>query len=135
MQCSWQFVVHAREEKPFSWHKFILAFDIIHYLFIGIYKVSDIFNFSFFWIFKQLIEIFPSHFLFCLLFSSMDEDNSPVTPYVYLHNTGRVYDDKPLRVVSTCRLVIYTFPFDVQNCSLTFGSYLHFGKQASFHQL
>lgn len=57
----------------------------------------------------------------------MDEDNSPDTPYVYLHHTGRVYDDKPVRVVSTCRLVIYTFPFDVQNCSLTFGSHLHFG--------
>ncbi|XP_031715471.1 5-hydroxytryptamine receptor 3A-like [Anarrhichthys ocellatus] len=57
----------------------------------------------------------------------MEEDNSPKTPYVYLHNTGHVYDDKPVRVVSSCRLVIYTFPFDIQNCSLTFGSYLHFG--------
>ncbi|XP_071344144.1 5-hydroxytryptamine receptor 3A-like isoform X1 [Trachinotus anak] len=56
----------------------------------------------------------------------MDEDNSPKTPYVYLYNTGRVFDDKPVRVVSSCRLVIYTFPFDFQNCSLTFGSYLHF---------
>uniref|UniRef100_A0A3B4XBE1 Neurotransmitter-gated ion-channel ligand-binding domain-containing protein n=1 Tax=Seriola lalandi dorsalis TaxID=1841481 RepID=A0A3B4XBE1_SERLL len=56
----------------------------------------------------------------------MDEDNSPKTPYVYLYNTGRVFDDKPIRVVSSCRLEIYTFPFDIQNCSLTFGSYLHF---------
>ncbi|XP_070765025.1 5-hydroxytryptamine receptor 3A-like [Enoplosus armatus] len=56
----------------------------------------------------------------------MDEDKSPKTPYVYLYNTGRVFDDKTIRVVSTCRLVIYTFPFDIQNCTLTFGSYLHF---------
>nr|XP_046246932.1 5-hydroxytryptamine receptor 3A-like [Scatophagus argus] len=56
----------------------------------------------------------------------MDEDKSPKTPYVYLYNTGRLYDDKPIRVVSSCRLGIFTFPFDVQNCSLTFGSYLHF---------
>ncbi|XP_029285092.1 LOW QUALITY PROTEIN: 5-hydroxytryptamine receptor 3A-like [Cottoperca gobio] len=56
----------------------------------------------------------------------MDEDTSPKTPYIYLYNTGHVFDDKPVRVVSSCRLVIYTFPFDVQNCSLTFGSYLHF---------
>uniref|UniRef100_A0A8C4DVV4 5-hydroxytryptamine receptor 3A n=1 Tax=Dicentrarchus labrax TaxID=13489 RepID=A0A8C4DVV4_DICLA len=56
----------------------------------------------------------------------VDEDKSPKTPYVYLDNKGRVYDDKPIRVVSSCRLGIYTFPFDVQNCSLTFGSYLHF---------
>lgn len=58
----------------------------------------------------------------------MDEDKSPITPYVYLYNTGHVYDDRPLRVVSTCKLGIYTFPFDLQNCSLTFGSYLHFAK-------
>uniref|UniRef100_A0A667X3W5 Uncharacterized protein n=1 Tax=Myripristis murdjan TaxID=586833 RepID=A0A667X3W5_9TELE len=63
-----------------------------------------------------------------LFYSSMDEDQSPQTPYVYLDNKGHIYDDKPLRVVSTCRLGIYTFPFDVQNCSLTFGSYLHFGE-------
>ncbi|XP_068563230.1 5-hydroxytryptamine receptor 3A-like [Cebidichthys violaceus] len=59
----------------------------------------------------------------------MEEDNSPQTPYVYLYNTGHVYDDKPIRVVSSCRLVIYTFPFDIQNCSLTFGSYLHFAEE------
>ncbi|KAK9519418.1 hypothetical protein VZT92_022151 [Zoarces viviparus] len=57
----------------------------------------------------------------------MEEDNSPKTPFVYLYNTGHVYDDQPIRLVSFCRLVIYTFPFDIQNCSLTFGSYLHFG--------
>ncbi|XP_015250246.1 PREDICTED: 5-hydroxytryptamine receptor 3A-like [Cyprinodon variegatus] len=56
----------------------------------------------------------------------MNEDKSPTTPYVYLYNTGDVYDDRPIRVVSSCKLEIYTFPFDVQKCSLTFGSYLHF---------
>lgn len=66
---------------------------------------------------------------------SMEEDQSQKTPYVYLYNTGRVFDDKPVRVVSTCKLVIYTFPFDVQNCSLTFGSYIHFGKPTSVNKL
>ncbi|XP_049897334.1 5-hydroxytryptamine receptor 3A-like [Epinephelus moara] len=55
----------------------------------------------------------------------MDEDTSPFIPYVYLYNTGRVYDDRPLRMVTSCRLEIYTFPFDIQNCSLTFGPFLH----------
>ncbi|XP_059197464.1 5-hydroxytryptamine receptor 3C-like [Centropristis striata] len=64
----------------------------------------------------------------------MDEDVSPHTPYVYLHNTGRLYDGKPVRVVSTCRLVIYTFPFDIQNCSLTFESYLHFAGDIRMFQ-
>uniref|UniRef100_A0A3B4TMX4 5-hydroxytryptamine receptor 3A-like n=1 Tax=Seriola dumerili TaxID=41447 RepID=A0A3B4TMX4_SERDU len=58
----------------------------------------------------------------------MDEDKSPKTPYVYLYNTGRVFDDKPVRVVSSCQLEIYTFPFDIQNCSLSFGPHLHLGK-------
>ncbi|KAM8873736.1 5-hydroxytryptamine receptor 3A-like [Spinachia spinachia] len=64
----------------------------------------------------------------------IDEDKSPITPYVYLFNTGRVFDDKPIRVVSSCRLVIYTFPFDIQNCSLTFGSYLHFDTEIKMIQ-
>lgn len=59
----------------------------------------------------------------------MDEDKSPQTPYVYLNNTGHVYNDSPLRVASTCKLGIYSFPFDIQNCSLTFGSYIHFGER------
>ncbi|XP_049444300.1 5-hydroxytryptamine receptor 3A-like [Epinephelus fuscoguttatus] len=53
------------------------------------------------------------------------EDESPQTSSVYLYNTGHVYDDKPIRVVATCKFVIYTFPFDIQNCSLTFKPYLH----------
>ncbi|XP_076007313.1 5-hydroxytryptamine receptor 3A-like [Genypterus blacodes] len=58
----------------------------------------------------------------------MEGDNSPKTPYVYLYNTGLISDDKPVRVVSSCKLGIYTFPFDVQNCTLSFGSYIHFGS-------
>nr|XP_033477912.1 5-hydroxytryptamine receptor 3A-like [Epinephelus lanceolatus] len=64
----------------------------------------------------------------------MEEDKSPKTPYVYLLNTGRVFDDKPIRVISSCRLVIYTFPFDIQNCTLTFGSYLHFASDVRMIQ-
>ncbi|XP_068446013.1 5-hydroxytryptamine receptor 3A-like [Clinocottus analis] len=56
------------------------------------------------------------------------EDKFPKTPFVYLYNTGHVLDDKPIRVVTSCRLNVYTFPFDIQNCSLTFGSYLHFAS-------
>ncbi|XP_049911729.1 5-hydroxytryptamine receptor 3A-like isoform X2 [Epinephelus moara] len=65
----------------------------------------------------------------------MDEDKSPKTPYVYLYNTGRVFDDRPVRVIATCKLVIYTFPFDIQNCSLTFESYLHFAEDIKMNQI
>uniref|UniRef100_A0A672YH46 Uncharacterized protein n=1 Tax=Sphaeramia orbicularis TaxID=375764 RepID=A0A672YH46_9TELE len=60
------------------------------------------------------------------LYGSDVDSASPQTPFVYLDNSGRVFDDRPLRLVTSCRLEIYYFPFDVQNCSLTFGSYLHF---------
>lgn len=61
---------------------------------------------------------------------SMEDDKSLKTPYVYLYSTGRVFDDKPMRVVSSCKLGIYSFPFDIQNCTLTFISYIYFGKLA-----
>uniref|UniRef100_A0A3Q3GSN9 Uncharacterized protein n=1 Tax=Labrus bergylta TaxID=56723 RepID=A0A3Q3GSN9_9LABR len=38
-------------------------------------------------------------------------------------------------VVSSCRLDIYTFPFDIQNCTLSFNSYLHTSKNSSEWQL
>ncbi|CAJ1060758.1 uncharacterized protein LOC124873912 [Xyrichtys novacula] len=69
-----------------------------------------------------------------LITEFMDEDVSPQTPYVYLYNTGLVYDDKPKRVVSSCRLEIYTFPFDIQNCSLTFQPYIHFAEDIQMVQ-
>ncbi|XP_075427007.1 5-hydroxytryptamine receptor 3A-like isoform X2 [Ascaphus truei] len=58
-------------------------------------------------------------------FAYIDEDKSQRTPYVYVNHTGRVRYDRMLRVVSSCNLGIFNFPFDVQNCSFTFGSYMH----------
>ncbi|XP_041647336.1 5-hydroxytryptamine receptor 3E-like [Cheilinus undulatus] len=56
----------------------------------------------------------------------MDENTAPFVPYVYLYNDGRVHDSQPVKVVSSCNLDIYTFPFDIQNCTMTFNSYLHY---------
>ncbi|XP_028443534.1 5-hydroxytryptamine receptor 3A-like [Perca flavescens] len=58
-------------------------------------------------------------------FTIMDENTAPFVPYVYLYSNGLVHDAQPVRVVSSCNLDIYTFPFDVQNCTMTFGSYIH----------
>lgn len=59
------------------------------------------------------------------LIDSMDENTAPEVPYVYLYSTGMLHDALPVRVVSSCNLDIYTFPFDIQNCTLTFNSYIH----------
>jgi len=58
----------------------------------------------------------------------MDENRVPDTYYVYVESTGEVMDAWPIHVISSCKLDIYTFPFDFQNCSYTFNSYKHSRK-------
>ncbi|XP_065143004.1 5-hydroxytryptamine receptor 3A [Paramisgurnus dabryanus] len=55
----------------------------------------------------------------------VDVGKSPDIPYVYVSHNGTVRNYKPIQVVTACSLNIYNFPFDVQNCSLTFQSWLH----------
>ncbi|XP_073699888.1 5-hydroxytryptamine receptor 3C-like [Garra rufa] len=55
----------------------------------------------------------------------IDENKVPDTYYLYLAYTGKVVDDLPFHVISSCNLDIYTFPFDIQNCTFTFNSYQH----------
>lgn len=57
--------------------------------------------------------------------SSVDDDVSQACPYVYVNHTGHIRWDRMLRLVSACNLEIFSFPFDVQNCTFTFGSYMH----------
>uniref|UniRef100_A0A8C0GS67 5-hydroxytryptamine receptor 3A n=1 Tax=Chelonoidis abingdonii TaxID=106734 RepID=A0A8C0GS67_CHEAB len=55
----------------------------------------------------------------------VDVGKSPDIPYVYVSYHGEVQNLKPIQVMTACSLDIYNFPFDVQNCSLTFTSWLH----------
>ncbi|XP_073793711.1 5-hydroxytryptamine receptor 3A isoform X2 [Danio rerio] len=55
----------------------------------------------------------------------MDENRAPDTYYVYVTSTGQVIDGRPFHIISSCKLDIYTFPFDFQNCTYTFNSYKH----------
>lgn len=55
----------------------------------------------------------------------IDIGNSPHLPYVYVNASGVVKNYKPMQVVSACNLQVYAFPFDQQNCSFTFGSWMH----------
>lgn len=66
----------------------------------------------------------------CFLFTySVDDDVSQACPYVHVNHTGHIRWDRMLRLVSACNLEIFSFPFDVQNCTLTFGSYMHTSKR------
>ncbi|KAI5096603.1 5-hydroxytryptamine receptor 3B [Silurus meridionalis] len=77
-----------------------------------------------------------SNLLLCVLLSGWTDaesdhkhmvspGKSPVIPYVYVNSSGVVKNYKPIQVVSACDLEIYAFPFDKQNCTLTFRSWLH----------
>ncbi|XP_055072672.2 5-hydroxytryptamine receptor 3C [Misgurnus anguillicaudatus] len=55
----------------------------------------------------------------------VDENKVPDTYYLYVTHDGRAIDSIPVHVISSCNLDIYTFPFDIQNCTFTFNSYQH----------
>lgn len=58
---------------------------------------------------------------------SVDAGKSPPIPYVYVNSSGSVRNYRPMQVAVACSLEMYAFPFDKQNCSLTFRSWLHSG--------
>lgn len=58
---------------------------------------------------------------------SVNEGKSAPIPYVYVNSSGSVKNYRPMQVVVACSLEMYAFPFDKQNCSLTFRSWLHSG--------
>uniref|UniRef100_A0A4X2LL24 5-hydroxytryptamine receptor 3B n=1 Tax=Vombatus ursinus TaxID=29139 RepID=A0A4X2LL24_VOMUR len=62
----------------------------------------------------------------------VDIEKSPDLPYVYVNSSGTIKNNKPIQVVSACSLETYAFPFDTQNCSLTFNSILHTDLDLAF---
>ncbi|KAM4017332.1 5-hydroxytryptamine receptor 3A-like isoform 2-T2 [Anomaloglossus baeobatrachus] len=53
------------------------------------------------------------------------EDKSPVLPFYSIDYTGNIKMAHPLKIISSCKLKTYNFPFDTQKCNLTFGSYIY----------
>lgn len=48
---------------------------------------------------------------------------------VVLRNDGQVMWDQPAITKSSCSVDVAHFPFDLQECHLTFGSWTHNGNQ------
>lgn len=92
--------------------------------------INDVCMFVSLWISFTVHAIFHLYPLrFCLFLPSVDDDVSQACPYVYVNHTGHIRWDRMLRLVSACNLEIFSFPFDVQNCTFTFGSYMHTSKK------
>uniref|UniRef100_A0A7N4PIA0 5-hydroxytryptamine receptor 3E n=1 Tax=Sarcophilus harrisii TaxID=9305 RepID=A0A7N4PIA0_SARHA len=58
------------------------------------------------------------------IIESVDVDQTPTGLTAYVSNEGRIKYKKPMKVTSICNLDIFRFPFDKQNCTLTFSSFL-----------
>ncbi|XP_040006300.1 neuronal acetylcholine receptor subunit alpha-9 [Xiphias gladius] len=61
--------------------------------------------------------------------SADDEFSSSMETNVVLRNDGQVMWDQPAITKSSCSVDVAFFPFDVQQCHLTFGSWTHNGNQ------
>ncbi|XP_068600247.1 neuronal acetylcholine receptor subunit alpha-10-like [Brachionichthys hirsutus] len=65
-----------------------------------------------------------------VLYNSADDQfSSSMETNVVLRNDGQVMWDQPAITKSSCSVDVAFFPFDVQECHLTFGSWTHNGNQ------
>uniref|UniRef100_A0A5F8H1Y3 5-hydroxytryptamine receptor 3E n=1 Tax=Monodelphis domestica TaxID=13616 RepID=A0A5F8H1Y3_MONDO len=55
----------------------------------------------------------------------MGVDQIPTDLMAYVNYQGHIKYKKPMKVTSICKLDIFFFPFDRQNCTLTFSSFLY----------
>ena len=55
--------------------------------------------------------------------------------WVVLHSNGTCTWDSPANLESRCDVKISSFPFDVQNCSLLFGSGTYGSELLSIHSM
>ncbi|XP_073438067.1 5-hydroxytryptamine receptor 3A-like [Dendrobates tinctorius] len=52
------------------------------------------------------------------------DSKNPVTPFYQISYDGFISAGKPMRIVSSCSLNIFYYPFDTQTCNITFGPYI-----------
>uniref|UniRef100_H3CMN6 Uncharacterized protein n=1 Tax=Tetraodon nigroviridis TaxID=99883 RepID=H3CMN6_TETNG len=62
-----------------------------------------------------------------------EKDKAPPSPHLVIHSDGLVRVQNDQMLVSTCRMQIHKFPFDVQICNLSFKSVVHSGQSANQH--
>lgn len=58
-------------------------------------------------------------------FGRTEKDKSSPSPYLTINNRGRVEVQNDQVVVSSCRMQIHKFPFDIQKCNLSFRSIIY----------
>lgn len=64
-----------------------------------------------------------------------EKDKAPPSPHLSIHSDGLVRVQNDQMLVSTCRMKIHKFPFDLQMCNLSFKSVVHSGQSTNHHVL
>nr|XP_046234247.1 5-hydroxytryptamine receptor 3A-like [Scatophagus argus] len=54
-----------------------------------------------------------------------EKDKAPPSPHLTIYSNGLVTVQNDQVLVSTCRMHVYKFPFDIQSCNLSFKSVVH----------
>ncbi|XP_054898953.1 5-hydroxytryptamine receptor 3A-like [Poeciliopsis prolifica] len=55
----------------------------------------------------------------------IEKDKAPPSPFLKIHSNGLVEFSNDQIVISTCKMHVHKFPFDIQTCNITFKSYLY----------
>ncbi|XP_049420325.1 5-hydroxytryptamine receptor 3A-like [Epinephelus fuscoguttatus] len=64
-----------------------------------------------------------------------EKNKAPPSPYIAVRFHGLVELANNQVLVSTCRIQVYKFPFDIQSCTLSFKSALHNDKEIKFEAM
>ncbi|XP_068162286.1 5-hydroxytryptamine receptor 3A-like [Antennarius striatus] len=65
-----------------------------------------------------------------------EKDKAPPSPHLTIYSNGLVNVQNDQVLVSTCRMHVYKFPFDIQRCNLSFKSVVHSVNEIQLvHQL
>ncbi|XP_035997819.1 5-hydroxytryptamine receptor 3A-like [Fundulus heteroclitus] len=55
----------------------------------------------------------------------IEKDKSPPSPFLKIYHNGTIEFRNDQIVISTCKMHVYKFPFDIQSCNISFKSYLY----------
>ncbi|XP_035853751.1 5-hydroxytryptamine receptor 3A-like [Sander lucioperca] len=64
-----------------------------------------------------------------------EKDKAPPSPYLTIDWDGYVTLRNDLMIVSTCRMQVYKFPFDIQSCNLSFKSATYSDDEIKFETI
>ncbi|XP_035525083.1 5-hydroxytryptamine receptor 3A-like [Morone saxatilis] len=63
-----------------------------------------------------------------------EKDKAPPSPYLVVTNNGTIEMTNDQVIISTCRMHVYKFPFDIQSCNLSFKSVVHSDEEILLEQ-